>query len=197
MKMNKEALLLVDVQNDFCPGGALAVPEGNKIIFILNRYIQAFQEVHLPIFASRDWHPSVTKHFKAYGGVWPPHCIQGTKGAEFHPALILPKETEIVSKGMDPSKDSYSAFQGYGPDGTVFATLLKRRGVRCLFIGGLATDYCVKYSVLDAIREGFEVTLLEDAICGVEVSPGDSEKARREMVQSGAKPISFQQLALR
>ena len=193
--MAKEALLVVDVQNDFCPGGALAVPEGDKVVPILNRYIQAFQTVHLPVFASRDWHPSVTKHFKAYGGPWPPHCVQGTKGAEFHPALTL-EGTTILSKGMDPEKDSYSAFHGYTSDGTDFSTLLKRSGIRRLFVGGLATDYCVKHSVLDAMREGLEVTLLKDAVRGVELHPGDSEKALREMTEAGAQTIHFPQLHL-
>ena len=193
----KEALLVVDVQNDFCPGGSLALPEGDEVIPVLNRYLQAFQSAQLPIFVSRDWHPSVTKHFKAYGGAWPPHCVQGTKGAEFHPDLTLPKEAEVVSKGMDPDRDSYSAFQAYASNGTDFATLLRKQGVKRLFVGGLATDYCVKQSVLDAIREGFEAVILEDAVKGVEVAQGDSEKALQEMTKAGAKKIHFQQFTLR
>jgi len=195
--MGKDALLVVDVQNDFCPGGTLAVPEGDKVVPVLNRYIQKFASARLPIFASRDWHPPATKHFKAYGGLWPPHCIQGTKGAEFYPALSLPKEAEIVSKGMNPEKDSYSAFQAYAGDGTEFSTLLKTRGIKRLFVGGLATDYCVKWSVLDALREGFEAVILEDAVSGVEMKAGDSEEAFREMREAGAKQIRLQQLDLR
>lgn len=192
--MEKNALLLVDVQNDFCPGGALAVPEGDRVVPILNRYIEEFHFLDLPIFASRDWHPPVTKHFKAYGGPWPPHCVRGTKGAQFHPELHLPKGTEIVSKGMDPDKDSYSAFQAYASNGTDFATLLKAKRIKRLFVGGLATDYCVKQSVLDAIRHGIESVVLEDAIRGVEVNSGDSEKALQEMVAKGAQKIRLKQL---
>ena len=193
----KAALLVVDVQNDFCSGGNLAVPDGDHVIPVLNRYLQAFQSAQLPIFVSRDWHPSVTKHFKAYGGVWPPHCVQGTKGAEFHSDLILPKETEVVSKGMDPNRDSYSAFQAYAGNGADLGDLLRKQGVKRLFVGGLATDYCVKQSVLDAIREGFEAVILEDAVKGVDMTPGDSEKALQEMAEAGAKKIHFQQLTFR
>ena len=195
--MGKDALLVVDVQNDFCPGGTLAVPEGDKVVPVLNRYIQKFASARLPIFASRDLHPLVTKHFKAYGGPWPPHCVQGTKGAEFHPALSLPKEAVIVSKGMDPEKESYSAFQAYASNGTEFSVLLRKRGIQRLFVGGLATDYCVRCSILDAIREGFETVILADAVRGVEVKVGDSEKALREMIQAGAKQIRLQHLDLR
>lgn len=193
----KDALLVVDVQKDFCLGGSLAVPDGDKVIPILNRYLQKFHSAHLPIFVSRDWHPPVTEHFKAYGGVWPPHCVQDTPGAEFHPDLILPKEAVVISKGMDPGKDSYSAFQASANDGTDFSTLLGQRGVQRLFVGGLATDYCVKQSVLDAIRQGHEAVVLEDAVRGVEIHPGDSEEAFQEMVRSGAKRVRFQQVTLR
>ncbi|MBI4436874.1 MAG: bifunctional nicotinamidase/pyrazinamidase [Candidatus Omnitrophica bacterium] len=195
--MASEALLLVDVQNDFCPGGALPVPEGDRIVPVLNRYIDKFHSTRLPIFASRDWHPPITKHFKAYGGNWPPHCVQGTRGAQFHPHLALPKDVEVVSKGMNPEKDSYSSFQAFTADGTDFSTLLKERGIQQLFVGGLATDYCVKQTVLDALREGFGVVLLEDAVRGVDLNSGDSEKALEEMRKSGARRIRFQQLTLR
>lgn len=193
----KNALLVVDVQNDFCPGGNLSVPGGDEIIPVLNRYLRVFQAAQLPIFVSRDWHPSVTKHFKAYGGMWPPHCVQGTKGAEFHPNLTLPKEAEVVSKGMDPDQDSYSAFQAYAANGTDLGALLRKQGVKRLFVGGLATDYCVKQSVLGAIREGLKAVILEDAVKGVDVALGDSEKALQEMTEAGAKKIHFQQLTLR
>ena len=193
----KEALLVVDVQNDFCPGGNLAVPGGDEVIPVLNRYLQAFHSAQLPIFVSRDWHPSVTKHFKTYGGMWPLHCVQGTKGSEFHPNLRLPKEAEVVSKGMDPGKDSYSAFQAYAGNGADLGALLREQGVKRLFVGGLATDYCVKQSVLGAIREGLKAVILEDAVKGVDVALGDSEKALQEMTEAGAKKIHFQQLTLR
>jgi len=121
----EKALLIIDVQNDFCPGGALAVPEGDKIVPVLNRYIELFLSKGLPIFASRDWHPEKTKHFKDFGGLWPKHCIQKTRGAEFHPGLKLPDKIIILSKGMDPEKDSYSVFQGADSQGKSFLNLLK------------------------------------------------------------------------
>ncbi|MFQ5585506.1 MAG: bifunctional nicotinamidase/pyrazinamidase [Thermodesulfobacteriota bacterium] len=184
--MKNSALLIVDLQNDFCPGGALAVPEGDKVVPVLNEYISIFNEAGLPIYASRDWHPVVTKHFKEYGGLWPPHCVQGTRGAEFHPALQLPPDTIILTKGEDPDKDSYSAFQALDEGGRPFTESLLEKGVDHLYAGGLATDYCVKASVLDAIDEGFTVTLLTDAVRGVELEAGDSERALDEMTGKGA-----------
>ncbi|MFQ5897036.1 MAG: nicotinamidase [Candidatus Methylomirabilia bacterium] len=184
---SRDALVIVDVQNDFCPGGSLAVPDGDQVVPVLNRYIQLFAALKAPIFASRDWHPPVTKHFKAYGGIWPPHCVQGTRGAEFSPDLRLPPETTVVSKGTDPDEDAYSCSQARDPEGTSFATALGRLGVRRLFVGGLATDYCVKATTLDALREGFQVVVLEDAIRAVELHPGDGAKAREEMNAAGAQ----------
>jgi len=191
----KKALLIVDVQNDFCPGGTLAVPEGDRIISILNKYTKIFSREKLPIFASRDWHPKDSKHFKKFGGVWPKHCIQNTRGARFHPHLRLPKETVILSKGMDPDKDSYSAFQAVDTSGTEFLELLKTQGIDELFVGGLATDYCVKSSVLDALKLGFRVKLLIDAIKGVNIKPQDSEDAMKEMVSAGAEKMNFEEFS--
>jgi len=190
----KRALLIVDVQNDFCPGGALAVPEGDKIIPILNKYIETFLKNKLPIFASRDWHPRQTKHFKQFGGLWPEHCVQNTRGAEFHPKLKLTKEAIILSKGMDPREDSYSAFQAADNNGTDFLNLLRSLGIKELFVGGLATDYCVKWTVLDALKSGLEVKLLTDVIRGVNLKPKDSEVAIAEMVSQGARKIKFEEL---
>ena len=181
-----DALVIVDVQNDFCPGGSLAVPEGDRVVPVLNRYIERFAALKAPIFASRDWHPAVTRHFKAYGGAWPPHCVQGTKGAGFHADLRLPAEAVIVSKGMDPAEDAYSCFQAEDPDGMPFAAALGEHGVQRLFVGGLATDYCVKATVLDALMDGFQVVVLEDAIRAVDVSPGDGARALHEMKAAGA-----------
>jgi nicotinamidase/pyrazinamidase len=192
MRKLKKALIIVDLQNDFCPGGALAVKDGDKIVAIINRYIKFFLQKNLPIFASRDWHPKETKHFKKFGGLWPAHCVQNTKGAQFHPQLKLPKEAIILSKGMDPQKDSYSIFQARDPQGIDFVNLLKILGISELFVGGLATDYCVKYSALDALKSGFKVNLLIDAIKAVD--PKDSEKAIGEMVGSGAKKITLDKL---
>ena len=190
------ALLIVDVQNDFCPGGALAVPEGDRVVPVLNQYIERCRAGQVPVITSRDWHPEKTTHFKAYGGIWPPHCIQHTKGAQFHPDLKLPKETIVISKGMDPDKDSYSAFQAFDSEGAPLAQLLKKRQITHLFIGGLATDYCVRASVLDALQEGFRVTVLKDAIRGVELKPGDSKKAFNEMRRAGADQTSLETLEI-
>lgn len=188
MKLRK-ALLIADIQNDFCPGGALAVKAGDKIVPVVNRYIKLFAKNNLPIFITRDWHPKVTKHFKKFGGVWPVHCVQGAKGAGFHPDLRFPKEAIILSKGMDPEKDSYSAFQAVDSNNTELLNLLKIFGVDELFIAGLATDYCVKHSALDALKRGFKVKVLADAVKGVNLKPQDSEEAIKEMVHNGAKLI--------
>lgn len=184
------ALLIVDVQNDFCAGGALAVPDAEAIIPVLNNYIEQFMQAGQPIYASRDWHPPVTRHFKAYGGIWPPHCIQGTKGAEFHPDLKLPNEAEIISKGMAYDADSYSAFEGVDRQGRKLAVALRERGIDHLYIGGLATDYCVKHTAFDALKEGFHVTILEDAVRGV--NEADSACAIEELLRSGATKGVFQ-----
>lgn len=193
MKLEK-ALLIVDVQNDFCPGGALAVPEGDKIIPNLNKYIKIFRQKKLPIFASRDWHPKKTKHFKNFGGLWPAHCVQNTKGAEFHPKLKLPKEAIILSKGMDPEKDSYSAFQAEDDNGMSFLNLLKIFGIGKLYVGGLATDYCVKFSALEAARSGFKARLLTDAIKGVNINKMDSTTAIKEMLNAGIRKTTLEEV---
>lgn len=186
------ALLVVDVQKDFCPGGALPVPRGDEVVPVLNRYIEWFRESGRPVYLSRDWHPATTTHFQEWGGPWPPHCVQGTTGAEFHPELDVPPEAIIVSKGMSPDRDSYSAFQASDPDGTSLADSLRRRGVRTLHVGGLATDYCVKASVMDALEEGLDTVLLVDAIRGIDVSEGDVGRAIDEMRSAGARPTRLE-----
>ncbi|MGH7887716.1 MAG: bifunctional nicotinamidase/pyrazinamidase, partial [Candidatus Binatia bacterium] len=185
----KAALVIVDVQNDFCPGGALAVADSDRVIGPLNRYIERFAKDTLPIVATRDWHPEKTTHFKAFGGVWPAHCVQGTFGAEFHRALKLGGEATIVSKGMAADSDSYSGFDAVDCAGVGLADLLNRAGVTRIYVGGLATDYCVKQTVLDGLQRGFEVVLLKDAIRGVDLAPGDSTRALREMLDAGAKVV--------
>jgi nicotinamidase/pyrazinamidase len=185
----KDALIIVDVQNDFCPGGALAVKGGDEVVPVLNRIIERFTLAGLPIFATRDWHPEKTSHFKAYGGVWPVHCVQGTRGAEFHPGLRLDKDVIVVSAGMLPSEDGYSGFQATDASGSRLAELLRRKSVERIFVGGLATDYCVKHTVLDGLKEGFEVLLLTDAIRAVNLKPHDGELAVAEMVGAGAVKI--------
>lgn len=181
------ALLLVDVQNDFCTGGTLAVPQSEEVIDALNRHIVAAETRGMPVYASRDWHPATTSHFKAYGGVWPVHCVQNTTGAAFHPALRLPADTIVVTKGDRPDDHGYSAFQGTTVTGETLLADLRRRGIGHLYVGGLATDYCVRASVLDALDAGLQVTVLEDAIAGVDVNAGDSERARVEMRTRGAR----------
>jgi len=181
----RDALVIVDVQNDFCPGGALAVASGDDVVPVLNRYATRFAAKGAPVFASRDWHPERTRHFRSGGGPWPPHCVQGTPGAEFHPGLRLPAGAEVVSKGMDPDEDAYSCFQAETASGMPFAAALGEHGVSRLFIGGLATDYCVKATALDALREGFEVVVLEDAVRAVDVSPGDGDRALDEVTRAG------------
>jgi nicotinamidase/pyrazinamidase len=182
----RAALLVVDVQLDFCPEGALPVPLGDHVIPVLNRYLQLFAKIGRPIFASRDWHPADSGHFLENGGRWPAHCVKGSRGADFHPELLLPDSTVVITKGTSRWDEGYSALQGVTENGTPFAMLLRRMNLDRLFVGGLATDYCVKQSVLEALAEGFEVTLLTDAVRGVELRRGDSERAIAEMVEAGA-----------
>ncbi|RKY33089.1 MAG: bifunctional nicotinamidase/pyrazinamidase [Candidatus Omnitrophota bacterium] len=190
----KKALLVVDMQNDFCPGGALGVPQGDKIIPKINRYIKFFSKRKLPIFATRDWHPPRTKHFKDFGGAWPVHCIRNTRGALFHPKLKLPKNAILLYKGIDAKKDGYSAFEAQDSSGMAFPRILGLLGIKELFICGLATDYCVKFSGLEAIKQGFKVKILLDAIQGVNLKPDDSEKAINELVRKGAKKITLKNM---
>jgi nicotinamidase/pyrazinamidase len=180
----KRALLVVDVQNDFCPGGALAVPRGDEVVEPLNKLIDKFLERGEPVYKTRDWHPPETKHFVAYGGTWPVHCVQNTKGAEFHPALRDDPRIIVVSKGTGDN-DGYSAF-----DGTNLATQLREQGVEEVVVGGLATDYCVKNTVLDALKNGFKVKALIDAMHAVDLQHGDGERALEEMRAAGAQITS-------
>jgi nicotinamidase/pyrazinamidase len=188
---DRAALVIVDVQNDFCAGGSLAVPGGDEVVAVLSDYAKRFAKAELPVYATRDWHPEKTTHFKELGGVWPPHCIAGTKGAEFHPHLSLPPAAIVVSKGKGAEEDAFSAFQAEDEEGVSFSDSLRQRGVRHLYIGGLATDYCVQSSVLDAIANGFEVTVLEDAVRGVDLEAGDSQRALRKMKEAGARTATL------
>ncbi len=184
--MDKQSLLLiVDMQIDFCPGGTLAVPGGDAIIPVINRYIEIFRSEGLPIFATRDWHPPVTRHFREFGGLWPPHCVQGSVGARFHPQLKLPDELTVVSKGMDPESDDYSSFRATLESGLPLREYLAYAGVMKLYICGLATDYCVRDTSLDALEAGFSVTVLRDAIKGVDLEAGDSSRALKEITRAG------------
>jgi nicotinamidase/pyrazinamidase len=192
----KKALLVVDMQNDFCPGGALGVLDGDKIIPAINNYIKIFSKAQLPVFATRDWHPEETNHFKKYGGAWPVHCLGDTKGAQFHPKLKLPKEAVLLFKGMDPKQDSYSAFHAQDAAGESFLNLLKIFGIKEIYICGLATDYCVRFSAREAIKFGFKVKVLIDAIKGVNLRPDDSENALKEMEREGVKFINLKSIKI-
>lgn len=182
------ALVVVDIQNDFCPGGALAVSNGDKVVPVLNKYIQLFRKAGAPIFYTRDWHPQDHSSFKSQGGPWPPHCVQGTDGAKFHPDLIPPAPGEVISKA-DEKDEAYSFFQG-----TDMAERLRRQGITTLLVGGLATDYCLRETVLDGLKFGFRVYHLDDASKGVNVRPDDSDRALQEMVSKGAKRITVSDL---
>jgi nicotinamidase/pyrazinamidase len=183
------ALLIVDVQNDFCPGGALAVPHGDEVVPVLNRYAELFASAEGMLVYTRDWHPAQHCSFKPYGGIWPVHCVQGTRGAAFHPELSIPLKAEVTSKGWNPKVEAYSCFQG-----SYLKDYLEAGNVRTVWIGGLATDYCVKSTVLDAIEAGFAVRLLEDAVRGVDLKPGDSKRALAEMLARGAISVTRNQV---
>ena len=191
------ALVVVDIQNDFCPSGALPVADGDKVVPVLNKYIQLFRSASAPIIYTRDWHPPDHSSFKAQGGPWPPHCVQGSEGAKFRSDLLQPAEGEIVSKA-DRKDEAYSFFQG-----TDLAHRLRRLrfrlglrgGIKALFVGGLATDYCVKETVLDGLKLGFQVYYLDDASKGVNVNPADSQLAVKEMLSKGAEEITLSALA--
>ena len=190
-------MLVVDVQNDFCPGGSLAVAQGDQVALAINRYVERFTSAGAPIIATRDWHPAQTSHFNIYGGIWPVHCVQNSHGAEFHPALRLGTSTVVVSKGTAPGADSYSGFDGVDASGAGLAELLRAGGVEQLFVGGLATDYCVKQTVLDGLKHGFAVVVLLDAIRGVDLAPGDSVRALDAMRHAGARELAdYSQLRL-
>lgn len=167
MLRDSDALLLVDVQRDFLPGGALAVPDGDAVVPVLNACAREFLRRGRPVVASRDWHPVNHCSFEAYGGLWPPHCIAGTPGAEIDPALGLPEDTTIISKATTPDKDAYSAFEG-----TELAAQLKDLNVDRVFVGGLATDYCVLNTARDALKHGFKVVLMTDAIRAIDEADG-------------------------
>ncbi|TCK06369.1 nicotinamidase [Phorcysia thermohydrogeniphila] len=184
-----DALIIVDVQKDFLPGGALPVPKGDEVVEPLNEYIAFFTSKGQPIFATRDWHPENHVSFRENGGLWPKHCVQWTEGASFADGLKLPPDTFIINKGDRPELEAYSGFQG-----TLLHSLLKERGVKRLFIGGLATDYCVKNTVLGALNLGYTVFFLEDASRGVDVNPGDVERAVEEMLLRGAVKATLDDL---
>lgn len=190
------ALIVVDVQNDFCPGGALAVADGDAVVPVLNRWIDAFRRAGRPVVYTQDWHPADHLSFKEQGGIWPVHCVQGSPGAEFHPQLKV--DGYVFRKAFRPDKEGYSGFEGRlaqpedgqgAPTGPDLASWLKARGVRKVYVGGLATDYCVRATVLDALANGFEAALIRDGARAVNVQSGDEEKAVAEMQAAGAEIV--------
>jgi nicotinamidase/pyrazinamidase len=181
----KSVLLVVDMQNDFLPGGALAVPDGDTIVPVINDYIHLFIEADMPVIATRDWHPPETVHFRSGGGNWPAHCIAGTEGAEFAPDLELPDDVIVMSKGMDPSEDGYSAFLAQDEDGRSLEEILDELGVEHIYIAGLALDYCVKASARDAQNQGRDITVLIDATRAVNQEIHDAEETIEELVRKG------------
>ena len=179
-----DALLIVDLQNDFLPGGSLGVPQGDRVIAPVNALIDLYRGRGLPVYASRDWHPGDHCSFSEQGGPWPPHCVAGTGGAAFSVDLRLPDDAIIVSKAGTQAQDAYSAFNGTG-----LAHAMRAGGISRVAACGLATDYCVLNTVLDGIDAGFELLLVHEAIRAVELKPGDGDKAIARMLTQGAVPV--------
>jgi nicotinamidase/pyrazinamidase len=186
------ALILVDIQNDFCPGGALAVAEGDQIVDVVNRVAGAFPLV----ISTQDWHPADHISFKERGGPWPPHCVQGTEGAALHPALDLSQIAVQVRKAATADEDVYSGFDATDKESLGLDEVLKSNGVRTLYIAGLATDYCVRATVLDGLMNGYDVYVITDAVRAVNVNPGDGQKALEEMASRGARLVTSNQILL-
>ncbi|MBL8394336.1 MAG: nicotinamidase [Candidatus Accumulibacter sp.] len=184
-----DLLLVVDVQNDFLPGGRLAVHRGDEVVPVLNEYIARFVARGLPVLAARDWHPPDHCSFDAQGGRWPQHCVAGTPGADFAPGLRLPPIVCVIAKASRADQEAYSAFAG-----TELAELLRQRGISRLFVGGLATDYCVVNTVRDALAAGFGVVVLTDAVRPVDLQPGDGERALARMSALGARLVHLDEL---
>jgi nicotinamidase/pyrazinamidase len=184
-----DGLIIVDLQKDFTPGGALGVAGGDQVVREMSRLARLFAKSDADIYASRDWHPPDHSSFQAQGGPWPEHGVAGTDGAKFHPALVLPRGTTIINKGTDRDKEAYSAFAG-----TDLAERLRAKGTTRLFIGGVATDYCVRATVLDGLKEGFEVYFIKNASAAVNLNPSDEKNAIKDMVASGAKIIDSSRL---
>ncbi len=184
--MSKKALLIVDVQNDFCPGGALGIKGADKIIPAINRYISKFHKNNYLIIATCDWHPAESTHFVRRGGLWPIHCVAETKGAEFYSELKIPDDIVIVYKGTGINEDGYSAVSAKAVDGRILIELLRDNNVEEVYICGLATDYCVKFSTLDLTNEEFKIYVLLDAIKAVNLKPDDELIALKAMREAGA-----------
>ena len=177
----EDALLVIDMQYDFLPGGSLGVPEGHEVIAPINRLLALYGAKQRPVYASRDWHPQDHCSFAEQGGPWPPHCVADTRGAEFADELALPDDAIVISKADTVDMDAYSAFNGTG-----LAQLLREAGIVRVAVCGLATDYCVLNTVTDAIDEGFDTLIVPEAMRAVDVTPGDGTRALDRMVARGA-----------
>lgn len=183
---SKDALIIADMQKDFLPGGSLPIQEGDQLIPVINEYIKIFRSAKTPIAASRDWHPPNHISFVQQGGPWPPHCVQGSDGAQFDARLKLPDDVYVVSKATNPNKEAYSVFED-----TNLNEQLKAWGTKRIFMSGVATDYCVLTSTLDARKLGLEVVVLSDATRGIDSKPGDVEKAFQTMAKAGAVQVTL------
>ncbi len=184
-----DALLVSDIQNDFLPGGALGVPGGDEVLPVLLRYMGLFESKKYPVFVTRDWHPPNHCSFREHGGIWPVHCVAGTHGAEHPPNFPVSASALPIHKATTPEAEAYSAFEG-----TSLETQLRNAGIRRLFVGGLATDYCVLNTVKDGLAAGFHVCVLLDGIRAVNLRPDDGEKAVEEMVHKGAVTVRLEDL---
>lgn len=185
-----DALLIADIQNDFLPGGALGIRGGDAIVPVLTAYVRRFEAQRLPLFVTRDWHPPNHCSFRPRGGPWPPHCIAGSPGSLPPPSFVVPASAVVIYKAIDADREAYSAFEGTALDRHLHALAVRR-----LFIGGLATDYCVLHTVQDAIRLGYEVVLLRDGIQSVDVQPGEGQRAVDAMLKLGAHSLTLEALA--
>ena len=184
------ALVVVDVQVDFCPGGALPVPHGDKVVRPINTLLHTADAHTRLVVLTRDWHPQASTHFSTGGGAWPPHCIAGSDGARFHPDLQLPSPANIVSKGAQPDEDGYSAFDGVDDERRSLLNILKAHSTETVLVCGLATDYCVLATVLDAMRSGFTVIVALDATAPVNLKTTDGAEAEDRMKAAGASVVS-------
>lgn len=186
---DSDALLVIDMQYDFLPGGSLGVPEGDQVLAPVNEAMARFAALGLPVYASRDWHPENHCSFAERGGPWPAHCVAETRGAAFSDELALPADTVIISKADSADADAYSAFNG-----TALAEHLRQHGVSRVFVCGLATDYCVLNTALDARTEGFETVILPEAMRAVNVQPQDGERAIARMREAGVTAATLAEL---
>ncbi|HEX8184588.1 MAG TPA: bifunctional nicotinamidase/pyrazinamidase [Blastocatellia bacterium] len=189
-RLKDAALVMVDIQNDFCPGGALAVAEGDQVVEVVNRLMPMFPLV----ISTQDWHPANHISFKERGGPWPPHCVEGTRGAELHPAINTEPVNYYFRKASSPGRDAYSEFEGVNEDGRALDETLKRHDVKKLYVAGLATDYCVLATVLDGLKNGYEVYAVTDAMRAVNVNPDDGRKALEEMASKGARLVTSEEI---